>query len=74
MNDIGRMAVAGVLAAVIALGGCGGSDQPDGAAVAAPQERHLLEAVEQPLDRAREVEDISGARKGELDREIEAAE
>ncbi len=75
MNAIRGLAIGAMIAAFM-LGGCsgedsGGSTEP---ADAAGQNRELLNAVKQPLDRAHEVEDISAARKGELDREIESAQ
>jgi hypothetical protein len=77
MKDIGRLAAIAA-AAAITLGGCSGGDSGKAAEAqtddAASQNRELLNAVKRPLDRAHEVEDISAARKGELDKQIETAE
>lgn len=60
--------------AVLGLCGCGGADPGQEPEADAERNRALLDAAEQPLMRAREVEHISAARKGQLDEEIEGAE
>lgn len=77
MKGIGRLAAIAA-AAAITLGGCSGGDSGGATEAqtddAASQNRELLNAVKRPLDRAQEVEDISAARKGEVDKQIETAE
>ena len=79
MKIIGRTIAIPIAMTALALGGCGGAESdktPEpatGAARDRTQDRALLNAVQQPLDRAHEVEDIAAGRKGELDKEIEQA-
>lgn len=65
-----------MVAMALALGACGGAQESEGESEApaeAAQNRHLLEAARQPLERARQAEEVSAARKGQLDDEIQAA-
>ena len=48
----------------LAISGCGGGSAP------AEDQHALLDAAQEPLDKAREVEDISAGRKAQLDEEI----
>ena len=59
----------------LALGACDGAQQNDEAASAddSAQHRHLLDAAQQPLERAREAEDVSAARKSQIEEELKAA-
>jgi hypothetical protein len=76
MNSIG-IAIA-MVAASLALGGCGGAGTENNAApepaADSSQNRELLNAVKEPLDRAHEVEDIAAGRKGQLDEDIKKSE
>lgn len=67
-----------VLAAAFTLGGRGGAG-PDNekapeAQADSSQDRALLNAVQEPLDRAHAVEDIAAGRKGQLDEELKESE
>jgi hypothetical protein len=78
MNSIGLAIAVPVVAAALALGGCGGAGTenktaPEPAADSS-QNRELLNAVKEPLDRAHEVEDIAAGRKGQLDEDIKKSE
>ncbi len=59
---------------VLALGACGGAPESDEASADdAAEHRHLLDAARQPLERARQVEDITALRKEQLNQELETA-
>ena len=58
------------LAMALALPGCGGGRVPEEQA----GDHALLDAAREPLEKAREVEDISAGRKGQLDDEIDQAD
>ena len=62
---------------IAALAACAGPDPGEVGAAdedeASGDHQHLLEAARQPLDRARQAQDISAARKSQLDQELEAA-
>ena len=78
MNSIGRAIAIPIVAAALALGGCGGAGTenkttPEPAADSS-QNRELLNAVQEPLDRAHAAEDIAAGRKGQLDEDIKASE
>ena len=66
-----RTRVLAVLALAGVLGACGGNEPAP--AADAVDNRELLEAAQAPLERAREVEDLSAARRAELDAAIEQA-
>lgn len=57
---------------------CGGGGADQAAAAAQPQEKggadHLRQAVQQPLERAREVETLSLQRKDQIDRQLDQAQ
>ena len=75
MQMISRTIAISIALTALTLAGCGGSGSgkaPD-TQTTSGQDRELLEAVKQPLDRAHEVEDITAGRKGELDKQIESA-
>lgn len=78
MNSIGRAIAIPMVAAALALGGCGGknseTEKATEPAADTSQDRALLNAAQEPLDRAHEVEDIAAGRKGQLDEEIKASE
>ena len=57
------------LAVALALPGCGGKAPEEQAG-----DQALLDAAQEPLEKAREVEDISAGRKAQLDEEIEQAD
>lgn len=67
-----RLAMALVL--MLLLGGCGSADDAGTAGDDTGEDhRHLLDAAREPLDKARQVEDISASRKDRIDAELEAA-
>ena len=78
MKCVGRAISMAMVAAALALGGCGGAG-PENEKAPEPtadssQDRALLNAVQEPLDRAHGVEDIAAGRKGQLDEDIKESE
>lgn len=72
-----RMLAMNTIAALM-LCGCGGTGTEESYDAAQPpaaptENRALLDAVQRPLERAREVDDLAAGRKGELDEQIEGA-
>jgi hypothetical protein len=63
-----------LIGAALALCGCADSGKEPAPGPESARNSTLREAVEEPLNRAREVEDISAGRKAQLDQEIEGAE
>jgi hypothetical protein len=60
------------LVLLAAAAGCGGPPEPEPDAREATEERGALrDAIQQPLDRARVVEDIAAGRKDELDEALQ---
>jgi hypothetical protein len=55
------------VALTVLLGACGGAPESGGEAT------ELRDAVQAPQDRARAVEDVTAARKAELDEQLDAA-
>jgi hypothetical protein len=73
MRSISKLAAA--VALILALGACA-ADEPDEAAAtdaAGSRNRALLDAAQQPLDRARAVEDVAAGRREDLDRQIDTS-
>ena len=70
---IGRVIAIALGTVALVLGACT-QDQPEETEDPASGNRVLLDAAQQPLDRARAVEDIAAGRKGDLDQQMEAAE
>ena len=58
------------LVVALALSGCGGDAAPEGET----DDHALLDAAQEPLDKAREVEDVSAGRKAQLDEELAGAD
>ena len=75
MRIFDRKIAISVAMTALTVGGCGGaeSDKAPDPTTGSTQDRALLDAVQQPLDRAHGVEDIAAGRKGELDQQIEGA-
>jgi hypothetical protein len=75
MRRTERRAIA-IITVALALGACAGGDPDEAPEVDAEssRDRALLDAAQQPLDRARGVQDIAAGRKGDLDAQINEAE
>ena len=76
MNIVGRAIAIPMAIIALAFGGCDGavSDKGPEPDAGVAHDRALLDAVQQPLERAHGVDDIAAGRKGELDQEIDAAD
>ena len=67
------MKILSLAVAVLGLAGCGEPADPTPAQQEETGSTVLLDAAREPLDRARQAEDLTGQRKAELDEAIDSA-
>ncbi|MEO0575246.1 MAG: hypothetical protein AAF004_07265 [Pseudomonadota bacterium] len=59
---------------VLAMTACGGSDAPEAEVAEPAADTRLTDAVNEPLDKAKAVEDLAQQRKADMDAKLEEME